>query len=150
MAQFPSASAPKSGPLPQLPDWVNWLQAGLTALLAVLFLVMVGKARQQGAQIRELQERLQGLENSRALERTTGLEEQLRSAVERLQVVEKNSSRIDVLSAQTEAVRAELRQLQRRRSSATVTPAPARTAVPEATPVPPPASPEPPPQPPNP
>ncbi|EDY39643.1 hypothetical protein CPCC7001_2524 [Cyanobium sp. PCC 7001] len=113
MAQFPSASAPKTGPLPQLPDWVNWLQAGLTALLAVLFLVMVGKARQQGSQIRELQERLQGLENSRALERTTGLEEQLRSTVERLQVVERNTSRIDLLSAQAEALRAEVRQLKR-------------------------------------
>jgi TolA-binding protein len=124
MAQFPSASASKTGPLPQLPDWVSWLQAGLTALLAVLFLVMVGKARQQGSQIRELQERLQGLENSRALERTTGLEEQLRSTVERLQVVERNTSRIDLLSAQAEALRAEVRQLKRSSGSGVTPPAP--------------------------
>ena len=64
-----------AGPLPQLPDWVAWLQAGLTALLAVLFLVMLGKARVQAERIEELQERVQGLENSRALERTTGLEQ---------------------------------------------------------------------------
>lgn len=124
--------------LPQVPDWVNWLQAGTSALLVVLFLVMVGKARQQGAQIRELQERLQGLENSRALERTTGLEEQLRSTVERLQVVERNSSRIDVLSAQAEGLKAELRRMKRSTAPA----APARPSVPPP-PAPPAASPEP-------
>jgi hypothetical protein len=152
MAQFPSASAPKTGPLPQLPDWVNWLQAGLTALLAVLFLVMVGKARQQGSQIRELQERLQGLENSRALERTTGLEEQLRSTVERLQVVERNTSRIDLLSAQAEALRAEMRQLKRSGGAGTSGPIPPitppagdtpTTPSPSLAPVPPPAPPAP-------
>ncbi len=129
MAPFPGASASKIRPLPQLPDWVNWLQAGSTVLLAVLFLVMVGKTRQQGLQILELQERLQGLENSRALDRTTGLEEQLRSTVERLQVVERNSSRIEVLSAEAAALKAELRRL--RRSAA-----PGSTARPTAPPPP--------------
>ncbi len=138
MAPFPGASASKIRPLPQLPDWVNWLQAGSTVLLAVLFLVMVGKTRQQGVQILELQERLQGLENSRALDRTTGMEEQLRSTVERLQVVERNSSRIDVLSAEAEALKAELRQI--KRSSAAVSPA---RPTPPATPKPPAATPEP-------
>jgi len=98
-----------TGPLPQLPDWVAWLQAGLTALLAVLFLVMLGKARVQAERIEELQERVQGLENSRALERTTGLEQQLRSTVERLQALERSSARIDVLSAENSALRGELR-----------------------------------------
>lgn len=143
MAPFPGASASKIRPLPQLPDWVNWLQAGSTVLLAVLFLVMVGKTRQQGVQILELQERLQGLENSRALERTTGLEEQLRSTVERLQVVERNSSRIDVLSAEAETLKAELRRI--KRSSAAVSPArptaPAAPTPPATTPAPP-AAPE--------
>ncbi|MGC5195984.1 hypothetical protein [Aphanothece microscopica] len=121
--------------MPQLPDWVNWLQAGLSALLAVLFLVLIGKARQQGSQIRELQDRLQGLENSRALERTTGLEQQLRSTVERLQVVERNSSRIDVLSAQNEALKAEMRRLQRSTSSKPPELAPLKPVVPTPPPV---------------
>ncbi|MDP4830197.1 MAG: hypothetical protein NWR59_01580, partial [Cyanobium sp. MAG_185] len=77
--------------------WVPWLQAGVTAMLVVLFLVIVAKARQHSATIRQLQERVQGLENSRALDRTTGLEEQLLTAVERLQAVERNGTRIDGL-----------------------------------------------------
>ncbi len=102
-----------------------WLQAGLTALLAVLFLVMLAKAREQGSRIQELQERVQGLENSRALERTTGLEQQLRSTVERLQAVERSTARIDVLSADNNALRSELRQLRRNADSGLTPLAPA-------------------------
>jgi len=91
--------------------WVPWLQAGVTAMLVVLFLVIVGKARQQSATIRQLQERVEGLENSRALYSTTGLEQQLRSAVERLQAVERNSARIDGLSREAASLRAELSRL---------------------------------------
>jgi TolA-binding protein len=111
MAPKSSGSGAGSGSLPQLPEWVAWLQVGLSALLAVLFLVMLSKARDQGARIQELQDRVQGLENTRALERTTGLEEQLRTTVERLQAVERASARIDVLSADNQALRAELSQL---------------------------------------
>ena len=88
--------------------WAPWLQAGVTAMLVVLFLVIVGKSRQQNATIRQLQERVQGLENSRALDRTTGLEQQLRTTVERLQAVERNGTRIDGLSRETANMRAEL------------------------------------------
>ena len=91
--------------------WVPWLQAGVTAMLVVLFLVIVAKARQHSATIRQLQERVQGLENSRALDRTTGLEEQLRTTVERLQAVERNGTRIDGLSRETANLRAELSRL---------------------------------------
>jgi C4-dicarboxylate-specific signal transduction histidine kinase len=91
--------------------WVPWLQAGVTAMLVVLFLVIVGKSRQQSATIRQLQERVQGLENSRALDRTTGLEQQLRSTVERLQVVERNSTRIDGLKRETANLRQALSKL---------------------------------------
>ncbi len=97
--------------LPALPEWVNWLQAGLTALLVVLFLVMLGKSRQQSANIRLLQERVQGLENSRALDRTTGLEQQLRSAVDRLQALERSAARVDALSAENSTLQKEIRQL---------------------------------------
>ena len=88
--------------------WAPWLQAGVTAMLVVLFLVIVGKSRQQNDTIRQLQERVQGLENSRALDRTTGLEQQLRTTVERLQAVERNGTRIDGLSRETANMRAEL------------------------------------------
>jgi hypothetical protein len=102
-----------SGPLPPLPDWVLWLQAGFTALVAVLFVALLVQTRQQTRRVQELQQRLQGLENSRALERTTGLEDQLRNTVERLQALERDSARIDVLQAETDALRDELRQLSR-------------------------------------
>ncbi|MCP9926542.1 hypothetical protein [Cyanobium sp. CH-040] len=108
-----SGTGSGSSTLPQPPDWVMWLQVGLTALLAVLFVAMLVRARQQGMRIQELQERVQGLENSRALERTTGLEEQLRATVERLQAVERDSSRIELLRAETDSLRDQLRQLSR-------------------------------------
>ncbi len=115
MTPNPSGSGARSSALPQLPDWVSWAQAGLTALLAVLFLVMLAKARTQAARLEELQQRVQGLENSRALERTTGLEQQLRAAVDRLQTLERSNARLDVLSANNEALRAEVQQLRRSR-----------------------------------
>ncbi|MCP9807139.1 hypothetical protein KBY71_11500 [Cyanobium sp. T1B-Tous] len=90
--------------------WVPWLQAGVTAMLVVLFVVIVGKTRQQNATIRQLQERVQGLENSRALDRTTGLEQQLRTTVERLQAVERNSARLEALSGENANLRLELRR----------------------------------------
>lgn len=102
--------------------WVPWLQAGVTAMLVVLFLVVVGKSRQQNSTIRQLQERVQGLENSRALDRTTGLEEQLRSTVERLQAVERNSTRIDGLRSETASMQAELSKLRATRPSETTSP----------------------------
>ncbi len=115
MTQAPDT--PGSNPNAAVPTWVPWLQAGVTAMLVVLFLVIVGKARQQSATIRQLQERVQGLENSRALDRTTGLEQQLRSAVERLQAVERNSARIDGLSGENASLRQELRRLRSARDT---------------------------------
>jgi hypothetical protein len=102
--------------------WVPWLQAGVTAMLVVLFLVIVGKSRQQNDTIRQLQERVQGLENSRALDRTTGLEQQLRTTVERLQAVERNGTRIDGLSREIANLRAELSKLRAARPSETTDP----------------------------
>ncbi|MEX1322941.1 MAG: hypothetical protein AB1Z21_01960 [Synechococcaceae cyanobacterium] len=113
LAPGSSGGGSGSGPLPPLPDWLLWLQAGFTALVAVLFVALLVQTRQQATRIQELQERLQGLENSRALERTTGLEEQLRAAVERLQDLERESGRLDVLQAETDALSAQVRQLGR-------------------------------------
>ena len=105
----PASNPAKSPPL--LPEWTIWIQVGLTALLAVLFLVILDKGRQQGIKIQLLEQRLQGLENSRALDRTTALEQQLRSAVERLQRLERNISRIDSLSAESKDLQKQLFQL---------------------------------------
>ena len=107
MTPAPDNSAANGTPL----AWVPWLQAGVTAMLLVLFVVMVGKTRQQSAAIRQLQEQVEGLENARALERTAGLELQLRTTVERLQVVERNSARIDALSSANANLSQELRRL---------------------------------------
>jgi hypothetical protein len=129
MVSTPERNSDRNQALPAVPDWVNWVQAGLTALLVVLFLVMLGKSRQQSANIRLLQEQVQGLQNSRALDRTTGLEQQLRSAVERLQVLERSAARVDALSAENSSLHQELRQL---RAAAQ-----ARTAEPVIPPLPP-------------
>ena len=104
------ASNPAKSP-PVLPEWTIWIQVGLTALLAVLFLVILDKGRQQSIKIQLLEQRLQGLENSRALDRTTALEQQLRSTVERLQRVERNTSRIDSLTAESKDLQKQLFQL---------------------------------------
>jgi hypothetical protein len=101
----------RSQALPEMPDWGPWLQAGISAMLVVLFLVMVGKMRQQSSQIRGLQERVQGLENSRALERTNGLEQQLRTTVERLQVVERSNAHVQALNSDNKLLKDQLRQL---------------------------------------
>ena len=76
----------------------------------VLFVVMVGKIRQQSSDLRQLQGRVDGLENSRALERTTALEQQLRSAVERLQALEREQSHLDAIGAENARLQQELRQ----------------------------------------
>ncbi|MFM7548632.1 MAG: hypothetical protein ACKO7Z_07835 [Cyanobacteriota bacterium] len=105
------SNSERNNSLPVMPEWVNWLQAGLTTLLVVLFVVILGKGRQQSANLRLLEQRVQGLENARALDRTTGLEQQLRSAVARLQVLERSAARVNALSAENSLLHRELRQL---------------------------------------
>ena len=68
-------------PSPGPPLWTSWLQIGLSSMLAVLFLVILGKTREQSQLLMKLEQRLQGLENSRALDRTLVLEEQQRAMV---------------------------------------------------------------------
>lgn len=115
------ATAPNRPPAsPELPEWAPWFQAGLSALLAVMFLVLVGKMRDQGSHIRTLQERVQGLENSRALEQTSGLEQQLRTAVARLQQLERSSGQVQNLVRQNQVFKEQLRQL---KEAASVNPA---------------------------
>jgi TolA-binding protein len=88
---------------------MRWLGAGLTALLAVLFVVLLQQVRQQGQRLQALQDRLQQMENARDLERTNALEEQLRSTVVRLQNLEGLEQSLQRLSSEQDSLRQQIR-----------------------------------------
>lgn len=99
-----------SGP----PIWTGWLQIGLSTMLAVLFLVILSKTQEQSQRLMRLEQRLQGLENSRALDRTSVLEEQQRAMVGRLQTLESGAQRLEALERQQEQWRSALADMQGR------------------------------------
>jgi TolA-binding protein len=68
--------------------WIQVIGAGLTACLAVLFLVVLQRVQEQTRSLDQLERRLLTLENLKALERTNTLEQQLRATVARLQALE--------------------------------------------------------------
>jgi hypothetical protein len=105
-----SAPSPAPGP----PPWTAWLQIGLSSMLAVLFLVILAKTREQSQLLMRLEQRLQGLENSRALDRTSVLEEQQRAMVGRLQSLEAGAQRLEALEQQQDQWRSALADLQGR------------------------------------
>lgn len=80
----------------------------LSTLLLVLFAVVVNRQQQQALQLAELQQRVQALEQSRALERTTVLEEQMRTMLTRLQTLEKGGALLQTLERQQEQLQREL------------------------------------------
>ena len=95
------------------PAWLGWVGAGLTAMLAVLFLVLVQQLRAQNEQIQKLETRAKALENARALERTSALEEQVQSSVSRLQSLESLRGEVQRLAGQQQRLQTEIDQLQR-------------------------------------
>jgi hypothetical protein len=101
-------------PTPGPPLWTGWLQIGLSSMLAVLFLVILAKTREQSQLLMRLEQRLQGLENSRALDRTSVLEEQQRAMVGRLQTLEAGAQRLEALEQQQDQWRSALADLQGR------------------------------------
>ncbi len=104
-------------PLPAPPGpplWTGWLQIGLSTMLAVLFLVILSKTLEQSQRLMRLEQRLQRLENSRALDRTSVLEEQQRAMVGRLQTLEAGAQRLEALERQQEQWRAALADMQSR------------------------------------
>lgn len=105
MSRSPQQS---QAPIP-LPDWMRWLGAGLTAMVAVLFVVLALQVRQQNSRLQTLQDKLQTLENANDLERTNALEEQLRSTVQRLQSLEGIDNSLQQLSREQESLRQQLR-----------------------------------------
>jgi hypothetical protein len=96
---------------PGPPVWTGWFQIGLSTMLGVLFLVMVAETREQNRLLHQLEQRVQGLENSRALDRTSVLEEQQRAMVERLQNLEADSRRLEAIEQQQEQWRQGLSEL---------------------------------------
>lgn len=99
---------------PGPPSWIGWLQIGLSTMLGVLFLVMLAKTREQSQMLQRLEQRVQGLENSRALDRTSVLEEQQRAMVERLQSLEGEAGRLEAIEQQQEQWRQAFAELQGR------------------------------------
>ncbi len=89
---------------------MRWLGSGLTALVAVLFLVLLQQVRQQAGRLEALQGRVQTLENARDLERTNALEEQLRSTVQRLRAFDGLEGSVQELRVQQESLQQQLRQ----------------------------------------
>ena len=94
--------------------WTGWLQIGLSTMLAVLFLVILSKTQEQNQRLMRIEQRLQGLENSRALDRTSVLEEQQRAMLGRLQTLESGAQRLEALERQQEQWRSALADMQGR------------------------------------
>ncbi|MFN5695455.1 MAG: hypothetical protein ACK486_00280, partial [Cyanobacteriota bacterium] len=94
-----------------VPGWLLWLQVAFSTMLLVLFLVTLARSRDQNRTIQRLQQRLEVLENSRALDPTPALSEQLRSTVERLQTLEKQEgSRREAMDQEREQLLEDLRK----------------------------------------
>ncbi len=108
-----SSSARSSSPQAPLPTWMRRTGASLTALVAVLFVVVVLQVRQQGERIQTLQDKLQTLENEKDLDRTNALEEQVRSTAERLQNLEGLEQTVQSLRSEQASLRAQLRSQER-------------------------------------
>ena len=108
-----SPSARSSSLQAPLPTWMRRAGAGLTALVAVLFVVLLLQVRQQGERIQTLQDKLQTLENEKDLDRTNALEEQVRSTAERLQNLEGLDQTVQSLRSEQASLRAQLRSQDR-------------------------------------
>ena len=79
--------------------------AGLTALVAVLALVLLQQLQQQASRNQALEGRVQDLENRRDLERAQALEAQLRALAERLQGLEASAGQVQELELQQQELR---------------------------------------------
>ena len=94
-----------------LPDWLSWVQLGLTTMLVVLFTVMLSRGREQSGQLRALEARLEGLEKSRALALEPILEKQMQSIIQRLEQLEGEGERLEELDNQQKQLEQEILRL---------------------------------------
>ena len=88
-----------------------WLPVALSTTLLVLFAVVVNRQQAQAQRIGELSNRVRALEQSRALERTAVLEQQLRAMLSRLQELEKQTGQQEQLGRQLQNLQQDLQQL---------------------------------------
>lgn len=88
-------SSPGRGGSPVIgtPPWLSWLQVGLSSMLAVLFLVMLVRSREQNLELQRLRQRIKLIETSRSLDRGAAQEEKIRAVGERVQTLEEIVSR---------------------------------------------------------
>lgn len=104
-----SRSASSNEPSAVLPTWMRRTGAALTALVSVLFVVLLLQVRQQSEQLRALQDKVQTLENANDLDRTNALEEQVRSTAARLQSLEGLEQAVRSLRSEQAGLRAQIR-----------------------------------------
>lgn len=93
------------------PAWLPWLQIGVSSLLAVLFVVLLIKSRDQNQRLQQLEMRLQGMENNRSLDRTAALEQQLRTLAERMRGLEGQREELESIRRERDEMRSDLQQL---------------------------------------
>ncbi|MCX5947211.1 MAG: hypothetical protein NTY67_03150 [Cyanobacteria bacterium] len=93
------------------PPWLAWLQLSISSMLVVLFVVMLGKVRQQAGTIGELEQKVSTIENARSLDRTTAMEQQLEAMIQRLQSVEQLGEQLRNVDRQQQAIKQDLQQL---------------------------------------
>lgn len=93
------------------PVWLPWLQLGATTLLAVLFVMLLIKSRDQNQRLQQLDVRLQGIENNRSLDRSAALEQQIRTLAERMRSLEGQRQELEATRRERDEMRSELRQL---------------------------------------
>ncbi|MFS6828602.1 hypothetical protein [Cyanobium sp. ATX-6F1] len=80
--------------------------------MAVLFVVAIQRLQEQNQSLRQLEQRLQVLENARALERTNALEQQLRATVERVHGLEDDQGRVADLARAQQQLADQVQRLQ--------------------------------------
>jgi TolA-binding protein len=93
-----------------------WLQLGLTSMLGVLFVVTLLGARDLSLSLGQMEQRLRALESRQALDKSTVLEQQLLSMLERLQALEGKAERLNALEGERERLEQELSELRSRTS----------------------------------
>lgn len=120
-----------SGPPPP-PGWMPWLQLGLTTMLAVLFVVTLLRARDLSLALGKMEQRLGAIESRQALDRSTALEQQLRSMLDRLQALEGKAERLDALENERERLEQELGELRSRTSGRPAAEEPSTTPGPSS------------------
>ena len=108
-ARSPAHRRTSPGP-ERVTPWL-WLSFGLSTMLLVLFAVVVNRQQAQVQRIEVLSSRVKALEQSRALERTAVLEQQLRAMLTRLQVLEKQNQRQEDVATTLRTLQEEVRRL---------------------------------------